>query len=166
MQEEELEAQVSFLQGQLNDLEAMYKYCAKMMSVHIGEFNNTPPTIRGMSDSTSVSLTTRLLHADSPRSSHHTSSLRPTSLTLKVINPLFCPNTGSHSPLRPLGKHARTLLHSHAGTHTHSYAYTRTHTRAHTHTHTHTRTHTHAYTHTRAHSGKRFCFRFQGRSRK
>ncbi|KAJ8345681.1 hypothetical protein SKAU_G00298740 [Synaphobranchus kaupii] len=34
--EEELEAQVSFLQGQLNDLEAMCKYCAKMMNVHIG----------------------------------------------------------------------------------------------------------------------------------
>uniref|UniRef100_A0A6Q2Y895 TBC1 domain family member 5 n=1 Tax=Esox lucius TaxID=8010 RepID=A0A6Q2Y895_ESOLU len=30
--EEELEAQVSFLQGQINDLEAMSKYCAKMMS--------------------------------------------------------------------------------------------------------------------------------------
>ncbi|XP_066530614.1 TBC1 domain family member 5 isoform X2 [Hoplias malabaricus] len=32
---EELEAQVSFLQGQINDLEAMSKYCAKMMNVHI-----------------------------------------------------------------------------------------------------------------------------------
>uniref|UniRef100_A0A8C7PK29 TBC1 domain family, member 5 n=1 Tax=Oncorhynchus mykiss TaxID=8022 RepID=A0A8C7PK29_ONCMY len=34
--EEELEAQVSFLQGQINDLEAMSKYCAKMMNTHIG----------------------------------------------------------------------------------------------------------------------------------
>ncbi|XP_068260776.1 TBC1 domain family member 5 [Nyctibius grandis] len=34
--EEELEAQISFLQGQLNDLEAMCKYCAKMMSTHLG----------------------------------------------------------------------------------------------------------------------------------
>ncbi|GCB67594.1 hypothetical protein scyTo_0008085 [Scyliorhinus torazame] len=33
--EDELEAQVSFLQGQLNDLEAMCKFCAKMMNVHI-----------------------------------------------------------------------------------------------------------------------------------
>ncbi|XP_075900007.1 TBC1 domain family member 5 [Nelusetta ayraudi] len=33
--EEDLEAQVSFLQGQINDLEAMSKYCAKMMSAHI-----------------------------------------------------------------------------------------------------------------------------------
>uniref|UniRef100_A0A8C1EDS5 TBC1 domain family member 5 n=1 Tax=Cyprinus carpio carpio TaxID=630221 RepID=A0A8C1EDS5_CYPCA len=32
---EELEAQVSFLQGQINDLEAMSKYCAKMMNMHI-----------------------------------------------------------------------------------------------------------------------------------
>ena len=37
-QEEELEAQVSFLQGQINDLEAMSKYCAKMMNTHIGKF--------------------------------------------------------------------------------------------------------------------------------
>lgn len=36
-QEEELEAQVSFLQGQINDLEAMCKYCAKMMNMHIGK---------------------------------------------------------------------------------------------------------------------------------
>uniref|UniRef100_A0A8C8JAL6 TBC1 domain family member 5 n=1 Tax=Oncorhynchus tshawytscha TaxID=74940 RepID=A0A8C8JAL6_ONCTS len=36
-QEEELEAQVSFLQGQINDLEAMSKYCAKMMNTHIGK---------------------------------------------------------------------------------------------------------------------------------
>ncbi|XP_023831741.1 TBC1 domain family member 5 isoform X1 [Salvelinus sp. IW2-2015] len=35
--EEELEAQVSFLQGQINDLEAMSKYCAKMMNTHIGK---------------------------------------------------------------------------------------------------------------------------------
>uniref|UniRef100_A0A8C3AK18 TBC1 domain family member 5 n=1 Tax=Cyclopterus lumpus TaxID=8103 RepID=A0A8C3AK18_CYCLU len=33
--EEDLEAQVSFLQGQINDLEAMSKYCAKMMNTHI-----------------------------------------------------------------------------------------------------------------------------------
>ncbi|XP_056154276.1 TBC1 domain family member 5 [Lampris incognitus] len=33
--EEDLEAQVSFLQGQINDLEAMSKYCAKMMNMHI-----------------------------------------------------------------------------------------------------------------------------------
>ncbi|XP_075561100.1 TBC1 domain family member 5 isoform X3 [Pelecanus crispus] len=34
--EEELEAQISFLQGQLNNLEAMCKYCAKMMNTHLG----------------------------------------------------------------------------------------------------------------------------------
>ncbi|KAG5265138.1 hypothetical protein AALO_G00261820 [Alosa alosa] len=34
---EELENQVSLLQGQINDLEAMSKYCAKMMNVHIGK---------------------------------------------------------------------------------------------------------------------------------
>lgn len=33
--EEDLEAQVSFLQGQINDLEAMSKYCARMMNNHI-----------------------------------------------------------------------------------------------------------------------------------
>uniref|UniRef100_A0A8C9Z5D7 TBC1 domain family, member 5 n=1 Tax=Sander lucioperca TaxID=283035 RepID=A0A8C9Z5D7_SANLU len=33
--EEDLEAQVSFLQGQINDLEAMSKYCARMMNIHI-----------------------------------------------------------------------------------------------------------------------------------
>ncbi|KAM9776145.1 TBC1 domain family member 5 isoform X3 [Syngnathus typhle] len=33
--EEDLEAQVSFLQGQINDLEAMSKYCAKKMNSHI-----------------------------------------------------------------------------------------------------------------------------------
>uniref|UniRef100_A0A3Q3XDU2 TBC1 domain family member 5 n=1 Tax=Mola mola TaxID=94237 RepID=A0A3Q3XDU2_MOLML len=33
--EEDLEAQVSFLQGQINDLEAMSKYCAKMMNTQI-----------------------------------------------------------------------------------------------------------------------------------
>ncbi|KAL6099975.1 tbc1d5 [Pungitius sinensis] len=33
--EEDLEGQVSFLQGQINDLEAMSKYCARMMNVHI-----------------------------------------------------------------------------------------------------------------------------------
>uniref|UniRef100_A0A7N8YCQ6 TBC1 domain family member 5 n=1 Tax=Mastacembelus armatus TaxID=205130 RepID=A0A7N8YCQ6_9TELE len=32
---QDLEAQVSFLQGQINDLEAMSKYCAKMMNTHI-----------------------------------------------------------------------------------------------------------------------------------
>lgn len=37
---EDLEAQVSFLQGQINDLEAMSKYCAKMMSVHIGNIQD------------------------------------------------------------------------------------------------------------------------------
>lgn len=36
--EEDLEAQISFLQGQINDLEAMSKYCAKMMNTHICEF--------------------------------------------------------------------------------------------------------------------------------
>nr|XP_056713998.1 TBC1 domain family member 5 [Euleptes europaea] len=34
--EEELDAQISFLQGQLNELEAMCKYCAKMMNTHLG----------------------------------------------------------------------------------------------------------------------------------
>uniref|UniRef100_W5KII5 TBC1 domain family member 5 n=1 Tax=Astyanax mexicanus TaxID=7994 RepID=W5KII5_ASTMX len=38
--DEELEAQVSFLQGQINDLEAMSKYCAKMMNVHIGKIQD------------------------------------------------------------------------------------------------------------------------------
>ncbi|XP_029022954.1 TBC1 domain family member 5 isoform X2 [Betta splendens] len=33
--EEDLEGQISFLQGQINDLEAMSKYCAKMMNMHI-----------------------------------------------------------------------------------------------------------------------------------
>ncbi|XP_035385101.1 TBC1 domain family member 5 isoform X1 [Electrophorus electricus] len=37
---EELEAQVSFLQGQINDLEAMSKYCAKMMNMHIGRIQD------------------------------------------------------------------------------------------------------------------------------
>uniref|UniRef100_G3NV82 TBC1 domain family member 5 n=1 Tax=Gasterosteus aculeatus aculeatus TaxID=481459 RepID=G3NV82_GASAC len=32
---EDLEGQVSFLQGQINDLEAMSKYCARMMNAHI-----------------------------------------------------------------------------------------------------------------------------------
>ncbi|XP_023383717.1 TBC1 domain family member 5 [Pteropus vampyrus] len=35
--EEELEAQISFLQGQLNDLDAMCKYCAKVMDTHLGK---------------------------------------------------------------------------------------------------------------------------------
>ncbi|XP_066571790.1 TBC1 domain family member 5 isoform X2 [Amia ocellicauda] len=38
--EEDLEAQISFLQGQLNDLEAMCKYCAKMMNAHIGKIQD------------------------------------------------------------------------------------------------------------------------------
>uniref|UniRef100_A0A673I2M5 TBC1 domain family member 5 n=1 Tax=Sinocyclocheilus rhinocerous TaxID=307959 RepID=A0A673I2M5_9TELE len=38
--DEELEAQVSFLQGQINDLEAMSKYCAKMMNMHIGKIQD------------------------------------------------------------------------------------------------------------------------------
>uniref|UniRef100_A0A8C6U708 TBC1 domain family member 5 n=1 Tax=Neogobius melanostomus TaxID=47308 RepID=A0A8C6U708_9GOBI len=33
--DEDLEAQVSFLQGQINDLEAMSKYCSRMMNTHI-----------------------------------------------------------------------------------------------------------------------------------
>ncbi|MGH0154356.1 UNVERIFIED_CONTAM: hypothetical protein FKN15_072906 [Acipenser sinensis] len=37
--EEDLDGQISFLQGQLNDLEAMSKYCAKMMNVHIVHSN-------------------------------------------------------------------------------------------------------------------------------
>lgn len=46
--QEELEAQVSFLQGQINDLEAMSKYCARMMNMHIGESDSrlcTKPTL-------------------------------------------------------------------------------------------------------------------------
>nr|XP_033786570.1 TBC1 domain family member 5 [Geotrypetes seraphini]XP_033786571.1 TBC1 domain family member 5 [Geotrypetes seraphini]XP_033786572.1 TBC1 domain family member 5 [Geotrypetes seraphini]XP_033786573.1 TBC1 domain family member 5 [Geotrypetes seraphini]XP_033786574.1 TBC1 domain family member 5 [Geotrypetes seraphini]XP_033786575.1 TBC1 domain family member 5 [Geotrypetes seraphini]XP_033786576.1 TBC1 domain family member 5 [Geotrypetes seraphini]XP_033786577.1 TBC1 domain family member 5 [Ge len=38
--EEELEAQISFLQGQLNDLEAMCNYCAKMMNTHLGNIQD------------------------------------------------------------------------------------------------------------------------------
>ncbi|KAM9308612.1 TBC1 domain family member 5 [Gastrophryne carolinensis] len=38
--EEDLEAQVSFLQGQLNDLDAMCKYCAKIMNTHIGHIQD------------------------------------------------------------------------------------------------------------------------------
>ncbi|KAK6491328.1 TBC1 domain family member 5-like isoform X1 [Huso huso] len=38
--EEDLDGQISFLQGQLNDLEAMSKYCAKMMNVHIGKIQD------------------------------------------------------------------------------------------------------------------------------
>uniref|UniRef100_A0A9R1SHP7 TBC1 domain family member 5 n=2 Tax=Cyprinus carpio TaxID=7962 RepID=A0A9R1SHP7_CYPCA len=38
--DEELEAQVSFLQGQINDLEAMSKYCARMMNMHIGKIQD------------------------------------------------------------------------------------------------------------------------------
>uniref|UniRef100_A0A8C7XYX4 TBC1 domain family, member 5 n=1 Tax=Oryzias sinensis TaxID=183150 RepID=A0A8C7XYX4_9TELE len=33
--DEDFEGQISFLQGQINDLEAMSKYCAKMMNSHI-----------------------------------------------------------------------------------------------------------------------------------
>lgn len=43
-QEEDLEAQVSFLQGQINDLEAMSKYCAKMMNTHICEWQFSFPS--------------------------------------------------------------------------------------------------------------------------
>ncbi|XP_038615854.1 TBC1 domain family member 5 isoform X2 [Tachyglossus aculeatus] len=38
--EEELEAQISFLQGQLNDLDAMCKYCARMMNTHLGNIQD------------------------------------------------------------------------------------------------------------------------------
>ncbi|XP_069504994.1 TBC1 domain family member 5 isoform X2 [Ambystoma mexicanum] len=38
--EEELEAQISFLQGQLNDLEAMCKYCARAMNTHLGNIQD------------------------------------------------------------------------------------------------------------------------------
>lgn len=38
--EEELEAQISFLQGQLNDLDAMCKYCAKVMDTHLGNIQD------------------------------------------------------------------------------------------------------------------------------
>ncbi|XP_051949208.1 TBC1 domain family member 5-like isoform X2 [Xyrauchen texanus] len=37
---EELEAQVSFLQGQINDLGAMSKYCSKMMNMHIAQIQD------------------------------------------------------------------------------------------------------------------------------
>lgn len=40
-QDEDLEAQVSFLQGQINDLESMSKYCAKMMNTHICEYSRS-----------------------------------------------------------------------------------------------------------------------------
>lgn len=43
LQEEDLEAQVSFLQGQINDLEAMSKYCSKMMNTHICELTLSNP---------------------------------------------------------------------------------------------------------------------------
>lgn len=43
LQEEDLEAQVSFLQGQINDLEAMSKYCARMMNTHICECTPSKP---------------------------------------------------------------------------------------------------------------------------
>ncbi|KAG8442942.1 hypothetical protein GDO86_011670 [Hymenochirus boettgeri] len=35
-----MEAQISFLQGQLNDLEAMCKYCAKIMNTHLGHIQD------------------------------------------------------------------------------------------------------------------------------
>ncbi|KAM8966450.1 TBC1 domain family member 5 [Pelodytes ibericus] len=38
--EEDLEAQVSYLQGQLNDLDAMCKYCAKIMNTHLGHIQD------------------------------------------------------------------------------------------------------------------------------
>lgn len=38
--EEELEAQISFLQGQLNDLEAMCKFCARAMNTHLGNIQD------------------------------------------------------------------------------------------------------------------------------
>ncbi|XP_044149215.1 TBC1 domain family member 5 [Bufo gargarizans] len=38
--EEDLEAQISFLQGQLNDLDAMCKYCAKIMNTHLGHIQD------------------------------------------------------------------------------------------------------------------------------
>ncbi|XP_043922172.1 TBC1 domain family member 5 [Protopterus annectens] len=38
--EEDMEAQISLLQGQINDLEAMCKYCAKMMNIHIGRIQD------------------------------------------------------------------------------------------------------------------------------
>ncbi|KAM5157009.1 TBC1 domain family member 5 isoform 1-T2 [Mantella aurantiaca] len=38
--EEDLEAQISFLQGQLNDFDAMCKYCAKMMNTHLGNIQD------------------------------------------------------------------------------------------------------------------------------
>ncbi|XP_063308379.1 TBC1 domain family member 5 [Pelobates fuscus] len=38
--EEDLEGQISYLQGQLNDLEAMCKYCAKIMNTHLGNIQD------------------------------------------------------------------------------------------------------------------------------
>ncbi|XP_075443021.1 TBC1 domain family member 5 isoform X2 [Ascaphus truei] len=38
--EEDLEAQISFLQGQLNDLDAMCKYCARIMNTHLGNIQD------------------------------------------------------------------------------------------------------------------------------
>lgn len=38
--EEDTETQISLLQGQINDLEAMCKYCAKMMNVHLGRIQD------------------------------------------------------------------------------------------------------------------------------
>ncbi|XP_056375905.1 TBC1 domain family member 5 isoform X1 [Hyla sarda] len=38
--EEDLEAQISFLQGQLNDFDAMCKYCAKIMNTHLGHIQD------------------------------------------------------------------------------------------------------------------------------
>ncbi|NP_001085083.1 TBC1 domain family member 5 L homeolog [Xenopus laevis] len=38
--EEDMEAQISFLQGQLNDLDAMCKYCAKIMNTHLGHIQD------------------------------------------------------------------------------------------------------------------------------
>lgn len=52
-----METQVSLLQGQINDLEAMSKYCAKMMNVHIGE-SNRPLKIKCHVEGTSLKITT------------------------------------------------------------------------------------------------------------
>uniref|UniRef100_A0A8C5N3J0 TBC1 domain family member 5 n=1 Tax=Leptobrachium leishanense TaxID=445787 RepID=A0A8C5N3J0_9ANUR len=38
--DEDLEGQISYLQGQLNDLEAMCKYCAKIMNTHLGHIQD------------------------------------------------------------------------------------------------------------------------------
>ena len=40
-QEQELQQQISNLQGQLNDREAMCRYCASKLDVHIGKGQQT-----------------------------------------------------------------------------------------------------------------------------